>query len=190
MGNVESEPELFEALDVEGTPTGELKTKKQIFADGDWRHVVHVWIVNSAGELLTQKRVEKGIFDNLWDVSVGGGVSAGEPPAQTAVRETEEELGVTITEDDLEDLGVWKVDKHIPEIGREAREFSHTFLVRRDVEQSEITLQEEEVADTQWRSLDEVEDLVRNDETYEQWVPHGPEYYLGVIAVIRARMES
>jgi isopentenyl-diphosphate delta-isomerase len=51
-----AEPELIDVLDRNGQPTGKQKTKLQIFNDGDYRNVVHVWIVNSNGQLLIQQR--------------------------------------------------------------------------------------------------------------------------------------
>ena len=83
-------PELFEALDKNGKPTGQRKTKLQIIEDGDWRDVVHVWIVDSQNNMIAQQRAYKGLWDGLWDVSLGGGIASGESPSSAGVRELEE----------------------------------------------------------------------------------------------------
>ena len=70
--------------------------------------VVHVCIFNGLGQMLIQQRSpEKTIWPELWDVSIGGGVDAGETSRQGAVREVGEELGY-----DLDLIGLR------PEIGR------------------------------------------------------------------------
>jgi 8-oxo-dGTP pyrophosphatase MutT (NUDIX family) len=53
-----------------------------------------------------QKRA-KGIKDPLTYDYFGGGVDPGENPLEAAVREYQEEGGVTIDEDDLQHLGVY-----------------------------------------------------------------------------------
>src|SRR3990172_9293290 len=146
-------PELIEALDEKGRPTGQLNTKIEIFDDGDWRNVVHAWIVDSAKQVLVQQRAQQGLWDNLWDVSIGGGVSADEEPTHAAVRELEEELGVKVKEEDLVKLGVWKMAKTIPERRQEAYEFSHTYLLPKELNIRDLTLRTEEVARVVWKSL-------------------------------------
>ena len=61
------------------------------------RHrAVHVFIFNSRGELFLQKRSRwKDRHPLLWDSSAAGHVNAGEDYDETAVRELEEELGIT-----------------------------------------------------------------------------------------------
>ena len=180
--------ELFDALDRAGKPTGQKKTKVQILADGDWWRVVHVWVVNSRGELLTQQRAKKLVFDDCWDVSVGGGLTSGERPAESAVRELAEELGLIVTEADLEDLGEWPMPKFIPERNQTTHEFSRTFLLRRDVDLATLTLEPREVVQSAWLPLDELEAQITNAKTYPDWVPHPREYYLGVLSLIHQKM--
>jgi len=61
------------------------------------RHrAVHILIFNSLGELFLQKRSRwKDRHPLLWDSSAAGHVEAGEDYDETAVRELEEELGIT-----------------------------------------------------------------------------------------------
>ena len=63
------------------------------------RHrAVHVFIFNGKGELFLQKRSRwKDRHPLLWDSSAAGHVNAGEDYDETAIRELEEELGVTAT---------------------------------------------------------------------------------------------
>lgn len=170
--------ELADVLDSTGNPTGLQKTKDEIFRSGDWRVVTHVWIVNPATkELVIQKRVKKGIFDDLWDVSVGGGVQAGEPTISAASREVEEELGLRLPEADFELIGRFKIPKFIPEKQLPTNEFSDTYLVRRAVAVDELTLQAEEVAAVRLITLERLRLVINDPENYERWVPHSARYY-------------
>ena len=48
--------EYFDVLDENGNKTGKLKLRNEVHRDGDWHRGVHVWIINSFGELLLQRR--------------------------------------------------------------------------------------------------------------------------------------
>jgi isopentenyldiphosphate isomerase len=66
----------------------------------------HVLVVHpSDGTLLLQKRsLQKDTSPGLWDVSVGGHVTYGQSYEEAVIRETQEELGITVRADDLEFL--------------------------------------------------------------------------------------
>lgn len=75
--------EYLDVLDEKGNLTGEKKLRSEIHAKGLWHKVVHgihfisahsaVWIVNSKGELMVQKRSEiKESYPGLWDISSAG----------------------------------------------------------------------------------------------------------------------
>src|ERR1700674_3932279 len=80
--------EYVDLLDSSGRPTGRRKPKSEVHRDGDWHGAAHVWILNTEGQILIQRRSPtKENWPNLWDVSVAGHVSAGEGPVETAIRE-------------------------------------------------------------------------------------------------------
>jgi len=181
--------ELIDALDKNGNPTGERKTRLQILDEGDWRNVIHVWLVNDQQELLVQQRASRGLWDNLWDISVGGGVSSGEKPLQTAVRELNEELGIRIKPADLHPLGVWDTSKSLPERKVMAHEFSYSYLLHRDVPISSLVLQPEEVTQVEYLGLADLKRQMRDNSDYNNWVPHPKKYYLEVINLIERRIK-
>ena len=180
--------ELQDAYNEQGEKTGELKTKRQIFEDGDWRKVIHVWIVSSKGEMLVQQRVdggENGIFNNLWDVSVGGGVNAGEEPVVSAKREVAEELGLNIDTAEFRHIGRFLLPKRIPESGFIMKDISETYAVIKDVSAADLFLQEDEVARTKHMQLEQLIEEATAPDTLGLWVPHGPDYYRTVGKAIR-----
>jgi len=85
--------EIFDDLDqVVGTAT-----RSECHGRPDLIHrAAHVLVFNHLGELLLQKRADtKLIQPGRWDSSVGGHLDPGETYRQAAVREMEEELGIS-----------------------------------------------------------------------------------------------
>jgi isopentenyl-diphosphate delta-isomerase len=77
-----------------------------VHAEGDWHRAVHIWMYNSHGKLVLQKRAAgKDTFPGCWDVSVGGHVTSGDSVLETALKEVQEELGIYVDAADLEALG-------------------------------------------------------------------------------------
>ena len=72
----------------------------------------------------------------------------------------------------------------IPERNQIGREFSHTFLLRKDVALTLLTPRSAEVTKVKKISLADLVSTIKGSE-YQQWVPHPKEYYLGVIASIQ-----
>lgn len=162
--------EQIDVLDSDGRPTGIVKPKPDVHRDGDWHRCAHVWIVGSDGRLLLQKRAhEKENWPDLWDISVAGHVSAGESATQSAIRETEEELGLRITPDELEHIGTLRYSTQLREDYTE-NEFHEVHMLRRDVALSSLTLDGREVAEVRWVAFAELEEYER--------VPHEEEYAL------------
>lgn len=67
--------------------------------------VIAFYRFNDAGELefLWQRRSDKvDRYPGMWDFSAGGHINLGESLVEGAVRETEEEIGVKITPEDLQ----------------------------------------------------------------------------------------
>jgi len=64
----------------------------------NWRHrAVHIFVLNSAGDLFLQKRSRwKDKSPLLWDSSAAGHLNSGDDYEQTAHREIHEELGVNV----------------------------------------------------------------------------------------------
>ena len=70
---------------------------------GGWllsTYVVHIWIRNSKGEyLISQRSADRLAFPLMWEC-VGGSVIKGEDSLTGALRETKEEVGLTLSPED------------------------------------------------------------------------------------------
>ncbi len=154
--------ELFDLYDVNRKPLGKTMVRGEKQLKDTFRLVVHVCIFSTDGKMLCQKRVaSKKVFPNLWDVSCGGCVDAGETSLHGAMRETQEELGLTLPRDTLPSLTV-----HF-NYG-----FDDVYCVTMDVDLSDVKLQAEEVSAVQWLTRQEIFDMLDNAE----FVPYDKRY--------------
>jgi isopentenyldiphosphate isomerase len=120
--------ELFDILDSDGNPTGEVKPRGQVHQDGDWHRGLHVWVygIDESGQpfMLFQRRsMGKDTWPGKLDLAVGGHYSAGEQLEDT-LRECEEEIGLVATVAELmplgrrfiEDFGATYIDRELDEV--------------------------------------------------------------------------
>lgn len=108
-----------------------------------------IFIENSEGKFLIQKTSkEKGdVFS-----TTGGHVDSGETPLDTIIRETKEEIGVSIDSDEIEEYGYMMFDMPLRFI----------FYVKKDIDVCNIQLQKEEVDYVKYMSVEEIQDLIQS----------------------------
>jgi len=70
--------------------------RSEVHARGLLHRAIHVWVFNSEGHLLTHLRTAQKVEEPLkWTSSACGHVSSGEDYLTSAIRELNEELGIT-----------------------------------------------------------------------------------------------
>lgn len=143
--------ELVDLYDENRLPLGRTAERSAPKGPGEYRMVVHVCVFDRRGRLLIQQRApEKFIFPNLWDVSVGGGVDAGETSRQGAEREFREELGAPL------DLSGLRPSVTVNFGGG----FDDFYILTKDLNLEKLTLQKEEVRAVRWAGLEEILDML------------------------------
>jgi isopentenyl-diphosphate delta-isomerase len=177
--------ELFDILDEKGNKTGIQKTKKEMHEKGLWHQAVHVWIFNSKGEILFQKRAkDKDYWPGLWDISVAGHVSAGETPEQAVIREMEEEIGIKVNISQLKKIEIRKSQKNVNKLNYHNREFNPVYLFRFDGDISKFKPKDKEVEDVKFISFDELEKELKDRKLSKTYVP-SKKYYFDVIKAVK-----
>ena len=167
--------EYFDVLDSNGNKTGEKKDRKLVHRDGDWHKAVHVWIMNSKGEFLMQKRSpNKDSHPNEWDISSAGHVVTGDDSMTTVLKEIEEELGLSASPREIELLFSCKKQSVLNNGTFINNEFNDVYLLKKDLDISTIKLQAEEVSDVRWFTAKEMESILKNKTP--GYVPHPEEY--------------
>ena len=147
--------EYFDLFDKNKVKTGLTIPRDTEIPEGYYRLIVSLAIFNSNGDMLIQQRqtFKKG-WSGLWDISCGGGQIAGESGEDAIHRETSEELGLDIDFSHMR-----------PSLSIAIRSgFVDVYLIKKDVELSELTLQSSEVKDAKWASLDTILKMIDNGE--------------------------
>jgi len=138
--------EYLEIWTPDGKPTGIRKSKAAVHTHGDWHRTVHVWLCNSRGELLIQKRAACKInYPGLWDISAAGHISFGESSIDGAVREFHEELGIALKQEDLCHMFSYRSQAVINNGSYHNNEHVDVYLVEKDIALETMRLQIEEV---------------------------------------------
>lgn len=144
--------ELLDLYDENGNVTGKtiVRGDKSAKVESN-EHIAlaTIFIENSEGKFLIQKTSkEKGdVFS-----TTGGHVDSGETPLDTIIRETKEEIGVSIDSDEIEEYGYMMFDMPLRFI----------FYVKKDVDVSNLKLQKEEVDYVKYMSVEEIQDLIKS----------------------------
>ncbi len=141
--------EYWDIYDVNRNLTGKTIKRGEAFAEGEYYVCCEIWIMNSKNQMLMTQRHPAKKAGGLWEFS-GGGVLAGETTKQAAIREIKEELGVIIDESELELIEVFKNRNYFMDI----------FVVRKDIDLKELTLQLDEVVDAKYLSSDEIANMI------------------------------
>lgn len=159
--------EFLDIVDEKGQPTGEIIDRETAHAKGILHRTSHLWLARRKDgkvQILLQKRAEhKSSFPGCYDISSAGHIPAGDGYLKSAIRELEEELGVTAEEKDLIYCGDRKVIWDDVFFGKpfHDRQISRVFLLWLDREESTFTLQEAEVGGVLWMNFEECYDGVK-----------------------------
>jgi isopentenyldiphosphate isomerase len=121
--------ELLDVFDERGWHAG-IKRRGDVHRDGDWHLAFHLWVVTPGGVLFQRRARAKSSWPGYLDASAAGHLVAGEA-VRDGVREADEELGAAYVYDDLEPLGVHRVED-AERSGVVNRELQHVFAVRDD----------------------------------------------------------
>ena len=165
------ELELFDILNEDGSKTGVVKERGVAHREGALHGTVHIWIVRendkSGYDVLLQKRSDnKDSYPGCYDISSAGHISAGDGVMESALREFEEELGLSAQPEQLELFGTTLVKFGTTFAGKIFRdnEFSNDFVYRQTVDIGKLKLQESEVAEVCWMDYEECREKIADVE--------------------------
>jgi isopentenyldiphosphate isomerase len=159
--------EFLNLIDSHSRLTHAAKPRSLVHRDGDLHPTVHIWLIKRRDMglyVLLQKRShEKVINPDCYDVSAAGHVSQGGEFRHAAVRELKEELGIDITGNQLELIGLR--NNYYSKGDIKDNELSAVYLCRENIDADKLVLQSSEVSEVCWVEIDEflsimkVEDL-------------------------------
>lgn len=130
--------------------TGETIYKGQDVPKGRYYITVVIFIQNNKNEFLLQKRVKKK--DGKW-ATTGGHPVSGETSKQGIVTEIKEELGVNVTEKNIILFKTLKTED----------DFVDLYYLKENIDIDKIKIQKEEVEDVKWATIDEIQNMIKNN---------------------------
>lgn len=153
--------EYIDVLNEKGDYTGRTETREKCHKEGLWHKAVVVFILNNKKQVLLQRRSpSKKLWPNLWDITAGGHVLAGEFGFQAIIRECKEELGIALEPKDITFLGASTSINEKGDIVN--KHFNEYYIATKEIEETTLTLQPEEVAEVKWVNQEEIIQKIRN----------------------------
>ncbi len=109
--------EPFDLCDRDGALLGSVKSRREVHRDGDWHRALHLWVILRGGReprvVLQRRSLAKDTHPGLVDVSVAGHLRSGETERE-ALREAEEEIGLTVSLGETVLIGHRRIEKVVP----------------------------------------------------------------------------
>lgn len=125
------------------------KGRKELSED-EFRLSCFAWIINDKNEILIQQRLEDAkTCPNMWETA-SGGACLGEDALAGVKRELNEELGISVDEDDIRFIGSFA----------RVNDFVEVFLLKTNVDVSDLSLQEDEVQRAKWVDITDFEKMI------------------------------
>ena len=149
-------------LNEKGEYTGKVETREKCHKEGLWHKAVVVFIINSKGQVLLQRRsLNKKMWANMWDITAGGHVLAGEFGFQAIIRECKEELGIELSKNDITFIGATTSTNIKGDIIN--NHFNEYYIANKEIDETTLQLQEEEVSEVKWIDKNEIIDKIKNN---------------------------
>ena len=162
--------ELIDIFDENGNYIKK-EMKSVAHSKGHWHKSIHAYLVNDKKEIVIQKRsANKDFYPSIWDVSFAGHVGAGESTKSSAIRECQEELGICLSENEIEYLFTNPEKLHYGNVI--SNEFVDVFLCKKNF--NKIVKQDEEIDDVKVIKLEEFISMIENKD--QNLFPHYHEY--------------
>lgn len=149
--------ELIEIIDEQGNFTGEVVDKEYAHDHNLLHNEVAVFIINSKGETLLQKRSSNKRYNpNMWAICAGH-VDAYESLEDAAIREVQEEIGILL---DNKDLHKYKEAEVV--LKESNSHTTHYYYAKTDLKENEFVIQEEDLSEVKWVNIDDVIEMIKN----------------------------
>lgn len=125
--------------------------------------IVRIFVTNSKGEVLIQKRSATVSVPNKWDQSAAGHVDVGDSYDEAAVRELEEEMGI-------KNVQLTKLTKFYREENTESEKTRKRFnVIYTGVYDGEVMIDNDEVSDYKWVDPNELaKEMIKNSNNYTE----------------------
>lgn len=153
-------PEIWDLYDKNKRKTGLTIERSRVheIPEGLYHLAVDIWVKTPDGRfLITRRSAKKPTYPLIWECT-GGAVISGEESVDGAVRELFEETGLRAEKSDLKLVNTVVYSNYIMDV----------YLYERDMDMSEVILQEDEVCGAKLAAEEEILAMIENDEFVER----------------------
>ncbi len=147
--------EYFDIYDENGKNLHKRAVRGTKLKDGEYQLVVNVWIRNSENKYLVQQRNK--VTDDIpymW-ATTAGVVTSGDTSIQTAIKETFEEIGITLVKENLKLVNRYFVSDDY------GNNIMDVYLIEQDFSLKTIVLAETEVKQCKFASMKEIRTMIK-----------------------------
>ena len=158
--------ELLDIVDENNNLTGEFVDREIVHSEGLLHREVGVIVLNENNEILLEKRsATKKQSPNKWALCAGH-IEAGDIPENAILREVKEEIGIDITEEDLQFLDIFRRDKKFSN-GQYNNTYIYIYVYRTNKKIEDYTIQIEELSEVKYFPITDIEkDLEEENADY------------------------
>ncbi len=167
--------EYFDLYNEEGFPLRKVATRNQTLGKHEYFLVVHVWIENENSEFLIQKRAKKtDPIPHQWAIT-SGIPNTNELPLDAAIRETKEELGITLDRKQL------KKRARIVSNHNQYNTITHVYHTYEAIDLDRLNIDKKEVMDTKYADLDTILKMVEEKTFWDYRMLLGDKTYFDML---------
>lgn len=152
--------ELIEIVDRNGNFTGQIMDKEEAHDKNLLHNEVAAFVINDKQQVLLQKRSANKRFDaNKWALCAGH-VDAGESLESAILREVKEEIGIDISQNDLNPFA-----KREFEVKESNSHINYFYYIKLNLDEKDFIIQEEELSEVKWFNIDDVINMIKSKDT-------------------------
>ena len=154
--------EQLELFHSDGTPVGAGISREVAHSEGILHGASHIiirkWEQDRLYVLLQRRSLNKDSYPGCLDISSAGHIERGSDFLDTAMKELQEELGLTVRPEELTELFTQSITHEGIFHGKPFldREINKVYLLDRTPQPEELTLQKEELSQVLWMPADEI----------------------------------
>jgi len=141
------EKSFLETYNPDGAPTRQMASYDRVHRQGLWHKGVHVWVMTSDKKFLVQKRGPSvQTAPGKYECAAAGHIDVGHTSLETAVKELEEEAGISVHPSEMTLVGTIIDQFTMCESTIINNEFDDIYLIRKDVSLEDLSPQGHEVS--------------------------------------------